>query len=136
MPMITIHHTGKSDAALSRRLAEQVTDLTRIHLKKDPAVTAIAVIAVNPEHWFAGGRSLAGQKLATFWLDIKVTDATNTKGEMSSYIDAVFATLSGTLGPTHSESYILIHEVPAAAYGFGGQTQEYRFISGQMQPSA
>ncbi len=136
MPMITIHHTCKSNAALSRRLAEQVTELTRIHLKKDPTVTAVAVLAVDPTHWFAGGRSLAEQNLATFWLDVKVTDATNTKAEMASYIDAVFASLSGTLGPTHSESYILIHEVPAAAYGFGGQTQEYRFISGRMQPLA
>lgn len=135
MPMINLHHTGKPDPALSRRLAEQVTDLTRIHLKKDPAVTSVAVQTVDPEHWFAGGRSLAEQGLATFWLDIKVTDATNTKAEMASYIEAIFATLSDTLGPMHTESYILVHEVPAAAYGFGGQTQEYRFVSGRMEPA-
>jgi 4-oxalocrotonate tautomerase len=135
MPMITLHHTGKSDAALSSRLAEQVTELTRVHLKKDPAVTAVAVLAVDPAHWFIGRRSLAEQNLASFWLDIKVTDATNTKAEMARYITAVFTGISGTLGPIHSESYVLVHEVPAAAYGFGGQTQEFRFIYGRMQPS-
>ncbi len=135
MPMITLHHTGKRDRALSRQLAAEVTELTRTHLTKDPAVTAVAVHAVDPAHWFAGGLSLAEQGLATFWLDIKVTDATNTKAEMASYIEAVFTSLSGALGPTHTESYILVHEVPAAAYGYGGQTQEYRFISGRIRPA-
>lgn len=130
--MITLHHTGKPDADLSHRLAATVTELTRIHLNKDPAVTAVAVLAVDPQHWFAGGSSLAEQELAAFWLDIKVTDATNTKVEMANYINAVFATLSDALGPTHSESYILVHEVPAAAYGFGGRTQEHRFIAGRL----
>jgi 4-oxalocrotonate tautomerase len=133
MPIINIHHTAKPDAALSRRLAEQVTEITRTHLKKDPSITAVAVHYVDPEHWFAGGKSLAEQGLATFWLDIKVVDGTNTKVEMANYLEDVFATVSGTLGPTHGESYILVHEVPAAAYGFGGKTQEFRFVSGRLK---
>jgi len=28
----------------------------------------------------------------------------------------------------HEESYIYIHDVRAEAYGFGGLTQEYRYI--------
>lgn len=136
MPIINIHHTAKPDPALSRRLAEQVTELTRSHLKKDPTITAVAIHHVEPEHWFAGGRSLAEQGLTTFWLDIKVVDGTNTKAELANYLEDVFATVSDTLGPTHTESYILVHEVPAAAYGFAGKTQEFRFISGRMQPAA
>ncbi len=52
---------------------------------------------------------------------------------MSVSLEAVFATVSDILGPTYSESYVLVHEVPAAAYGFGGKTQEFRFISGRMR---
>ncbi|TIU15018.1 MAG: 4-oxalocrotonate tautomerase, partial [Mesorhizobium sp.] len=26
-----------------------------------------------------------------------------------------------------------VHEVPAAAYGYGGKTQEFRFISGRLK---
>ncbi len=37
------------------------------------------------------------------------------------------------LGGVHHESYALVHEVPASAYGFGGQTQEFRFIAGRMK---
>jgi 4-oxalocrotonate tautomerase len=61
---------------------------------------------------------------------------TNTKAELAKYLEAVFATLSTTLGKTHTESYILVHEVPAASYGFGGKTQEFRFISGRLKQAA
>ncbi len=136
MPIINVSVTGKPDPALSERIAQQVTELTRSHLRKDPTITAVAVHYVDPAHWFAGGRSLAAQGVNTFWLDIKVVDGTNTKQEMAAYLEDVYATLAGTLGETHQESYILVHEVPAAAYGFGGKTQEFRFISGKLKATA
>jgi 4-oxalocrotonate tautomerase len=136
MPIINVSITGRPDPVLSQRIAEQVTELTKSHLKKDPTITAVAIHYVDPAHWFAGGKSLAAQGANTFWLDIKVVDGTNTKQEIASYLEDVFATLSGTLGTTHTESYILVHEVPAAAYGFGGKTQEFRFISGRLKQAA
>lgn len=132
MPIINLSVTGTPSAALSAQLAACVSQLTQVHLRKDPTITAVAVTYIDPQHWFAGGRSLAEQGVATFWLDIKVVDGTNTKGELASYLDSVFRELSAILGPTHHESYALVHEVPASAYGFGGKTQEYRFIEGRM----
>jgi len=136
MPIINVSVAGKPDPALSQRIALQVTELTKSHLKKDPTVTAVAIHYVDPIHWFAGGQSLADQGANTFWLDIKVVDGTNTKPELAKYLEDVFAALSVTLGKTHTESYILVHEVPAAAYGFGGKTQEFRFISGTLKQAA
>ena len=132
MPIITIAVTGKPDPDLSARLAAQITELTRAHLRKDPAVTAVAVSYIDPHHWFAGGKSLAAQERNSFWLDIKVVDGTNTKAEFADYLQSVFAAMENMIGPVHEESYILVHEVPAAAYGYGGKTQEFRFISGRM----
>jgi 4-oxalocrotonate tautomerase len=136
MPIITIAVTGKPDPALSARLAGEITELTRIHLRKDPTVTAVAVSYVDPQHWFAGGASLAAQEKNSFWLDIKVVDGTNTKAELSAYLEHIFAAMSDMLGAVHEESYILVHEVPAAAYGYGGKTQEFRFIAGRMESRA
>jgi 4-oxalocrotonate tautomerase len=136
MPIINIAVTGKPDPALSARLAAEVTELTRTHLRKDPTITAVAVTYIDPQHWFAGGQSLTAQGKNTFWLDIKVVDGTNTKTELAAYQQHIFAAMSAILGPVHSESYILVHEVPAAAYGYGGKTQEFRFISGRIQPNA
>ena len=132
MPIINISVTGRPAAELSAKIAEQVTSLTQVHLRKDPTITAVAVHYVDPDHWFAGGRSLAQQRTNTFWLDIKVVDGTNTKQELASYLDATFKALSSSLGGAHTESYVLVHEVPAAAYGFGGKTQEFRYIAGHL----
>ncbi len=134
VPIINISVTGKPDPALSQRIALEATRLTGRHLKKDPTITAVAVHYVDPAHWFAGGTSLAEQHANTFWLDIKVVDGTNTKQEMASYLEEIFASLGTLLGTAHNESYVLVHEVPAAAYGFGGKTQEFRFISGKLKP--
>lgn len=95
-------------------------------------MTAVVVSYVDPRHWFAGGKSLASQQASSFWLDIKVVDGTNTKQELGAYIEAIFASFEDILGTVHPESYVLVHEVPAAAYGYGGKTQEFRYISGRL----
>ena len=133
MPIINIAVTGKPDPNLSARLAAEISALTMTHLRKDPTVTAIAVSYVDPQHWFAGGRSLAEHGQNSFWLDIKVVDGTNTKPELASYLSHVFAAMGSLLGNVHQESYILVHEVSAAAYGYGGKTQEFRFIAGRLE---
>ena len=136
MPIINISVTGEPDPALSQRIAREVTEVTRQQLRKDPTLTAVAVQYIDPAHWFAGGQSLKAQAANSFWLDVKVVDGTNTKAEMAAYIEAIYATLAAILGHTHSESYALVHEVPAAAYGYGGKTQEFRFISGKLKTAA
>ncbi|AHK45939.1 hypothetical protein OV14_a0911 [Ensifer adhaerens OV14] len=133
MPIINVTVTGKADPALSQRIATVVRELTATHLRKDPTITAIVVNYADPLHWFAGGRSLAEQGTNSLWLDIKVVDGTNTKQEMASYLQAVFAGFQQLLGNLHPESYILVHEVSAAAYGFEGKTQEFRYISNQLK---
>ncbi len=133
MPIINVSVTGKADPALSQRIATAVSELTANHLHKDPTITAVVVSYVDPAHWFAGGRSLADQGANSFWLDIKVVDGTNTKQEMANYLEAVFAGFQQLLGNVHSESYILVHEVSAAAYGFEGKTQEFRYISNKLK---
>jgi len=133
MPIITISVTGKPDARLSATIAKEITELTATHLRKDPTITAAAISYLDPQHWFAGGKSLAEHGTNSFWLDIKVVDGTNTKLEHEAYLKAIFAAFGRLLGNVHEESYALVHEVPAAAYGFGGKTQEFRFISGRLK---
>lgn len=136
MPYINVKVTAPPDTARSARIAAEISALTRTHLRKDPTITAVAVESVEPAHWFVGGRSLADLEQRTFWLDIKVVDGTNTKTEMASYIEAVFAAMADILGDLHGESYVLVHERAAAAYGFGGKTQEFRFVAGRMTAAA
>lgn len=133
MPIINIAVTAAPDYDHSATIANAVTDLTRQHLRKDPTITAVAIQHVDPGHWFAGGASLASHGQQSYWLDIKVVDGTNTKPELAAYLEALFACMNQLLGSVHTESYALVHEVPAWAYGYGGQTQEFRYISGRLK---
>ncbi|WP_426442555.1 tautomerase family protein [Bradyrhizobium genosp. P] len=112
-----------------------VSELTARILHKDPKVTAVIVKSADAADWFAGGKSLAEQKLASYWLDIHVTEGTNTKDEKGAYLAALFQRIENLLGPLHNETYAHVDEVKGDAYGFGGLTQERRYIAGKLEVS-
>ena len=133
MPILNLKVSATRSAALSRTLSEGLVEATARILKKNPEITAVAIDYVFPEDWIVGGRSLAEQDKASFWLDIKVVDGTNTKDEKALYLAEVFAFMGRVLGDLHPESYVLVHEVPADAYGFGGLTQEHRYVANKLR---
>ena len=59
-------------------------------------------------------------------------DSTNTKDEKAAYVAAAFEGFSRLLGDLHEESYIHIQDVRADAYGYGGRTQEFRYIRAKL----
>lgn len=133
MPLITVSYTSsRQSPSLKADIASVVSELTAKILHKDPKVTAIIVKSVDAADWFAGGKSLADQKLASYWIDIHVTEGTNTKDEKAAYLAAMFERMAGILGPLHPETYLHVDEVKGDAYGFGGLTQERRYIAGKL----
>jgi 4-oxalocrotonate tautomerase len=134
MPLITVtYSSSRHIPSLKAEIAAAVTELTARILCKDPKVTAIIVKSVDAADWFAGGKSLAEQNLASFWLDIHVSEGTNTKDEKAAYLAAMFKRMGELLGPLHNESYLHVDEVRGDAYGFGGLTQERRYIAGKLE---
>ena len=131
MPLITVQYTSQRHLPKAD-IAAAVTKLSADILHKDPKVTAVIVQSVDPADWFAGGQSLADQKLASVWVDIHISDGTNSKDEKADFIAATFKRMDELLGPLHNESYIYVHDARADAYGFGGLTQERRYIAGKL----
>ncbi len=137
MPIIQVKYsTPKQASGLVKQIAAAASRLSAQHLRKNPEVTAVTVEAIAADSWFAGGVSLAEQNKASFFLDIKIVDGTNTKDEKAAFIAAVFATMGELLGDLHHESYVYVHDVSASAYGFGGLTQEKRYIAGKLGVAA
>src|SRR3954447_24379696 len=137
MPLITVTYcTPQPTPSIKADIAAAVSDLTARILRKDPKVTAIILKAVDASDWFAGGRSLAEQGLASYWLDIHVSEGTNTKDEKAAYLAAMFNRMAELLGPLHPETYLHVDEVKADAYGFGGLTQEQRYITTKLAVAA
>ncbi len=132
MPILNLKLSTAPDAAQSARIAATLSQLTARILQKDAALTSVAIAHQAAEHWFIGGEALAQQRRHSFFLDILVTDETNTAAQKSAYIAAVFDAMRGLLGELHEVSYIHIHDARAAAWGYGGLTQQYRAVKQQL----
>ena len=128
MPILNVKVSQPANAKMSVDIAETLLELTTRILHKKRQLTSITIDYVAPEHWIVGGSSLAAQRKNSFYFDIKVVDGTNTKDEKEQYIAESFQAFEKLLGDLHDESYIYVHDVRAEAYGFGGLTQEYRYI--------
>jgi 4-oxalocrotonate tautomerase len=127
MPILNVKVSAQRSPELTEHIGAILLDLTTRILKKKPEVTSIAIDYVHPDDWIVGGQSLSSQGKSSIYFDIKITDETNTKAEKAEYIRAAFSAFSQLLGNLHEESYIYVHDVRAASYGYGGKTQEYRF---------
>jgi 4-oxalocrotonate tautomerase len=127
MPILNVKIGAPESRETTQRVAALLIDLTSRILRKDPKVTAIAIDYADPEDWIIAGKSLVEHGKASFYFDIKITDETNTKDEKAQYIREAFAGFRQILGEVHEESYIYVQDVRAAAYGYGGRTQESRY---------
>jgi 4-oxalocrotonate tautomerase len=129
MPILDLKLSAQPDPDLVAAVSETLLELTTRILHKQRQLTAIAIDFVPPEHWVVGGATLAAQHRRSFFLEIKIVDGTNTKDEKAAYVAAVFDAMARLLGDLHDESYVHLHDVRADAYGYGGRTQEFRYIS-------
>ncbi len=131
MPYLNVKLCAPESRETTERIASLLTTLTADVLKKKRELTSVALEYVSAQRWYIAGAPLAAQEVATFYLDVKVTEGTNTKDEKAAYVQQVFAAVEQVLGKLHPASYIVIHEVRADAWGYSGATQEYRYVSGK-----
>ncbi len=133
--MPTIHALVSSprvDAAAIGEIARTLVSLSGRLLGKAEAVTATVVETIAPTQWFVGTRSLADLDAASFRVVIRVTQGTNDKDEKAAFVAAASAAMARILGATRPESYVVVDEVPADAWGWGGETQEHRAIAARI----
>jgi len=127
MPYLHIQISGARDDALARRTADAAAELTAGILHKDRALTAVVVEFIEPAHWFIAGQPVSASALRSYHWYVSITDETNTKAEKARYIAAVHAAMDELLGGVAEHSYVLVADVRASAYGYGGLTQEFRY---------
>lgn len=128
MPYLDLTLSFDPSSKLRDRIAGALTDLTVSVLGKQRELIAVSMRTTPASHWTIGGSSLAAQGLASFHLDVQVTEGTNVKREKAAYVARVFEAMAGLLGPLAPASYVVIHELRADAWGYGGRTQEERYI--------
>jgi len=128
MPYLNLSYAAPEALAVAE-VAATLTGLTVDLLGKKESLTVVHITRTPADHWFVGGQALApGQSGAV--LEIRITDGTNTKAQKAAFIRAAFAVLAAQLAELHPASYVAIHEPRADAWGYSGETQEYRYIRG------
>lgn len=126
MPHIVLHLSGAPDATRTRQAVDAVVRLTQSVLDKKLPVIAVAVQHIAADQWFIGGETLASLGRSAFQLDISITDETNTKADKARYLREVHAAMAALMPDLHEVSYVHVIDARAAAYGYGGLTQEHR----------
>ena len=112
-------HNPDRYTALARRL----TALTAQILGKRPEVTAVLIDDLPAARWHIGGEPV---QRPTARLEICITAGTNTADEKAAFIAAAWRELQAQLGarqPIEPASYVVVRELPAGDWGYGGQTQ-------------
>ncbi len=126
MPTLQLKVAPLLNPARYRALAHALTQITAEHLGKREEVTAVVIDDLPAARWYIGGRDV---ERATALLEISITEGTNTVAQKEAFIAAAFAELEQQLGygrPLEEASYVIVREVPASDWGYGGRTQAAR----------
>jgi 4-oxalocrotonate tautomerase len=123
MPTLQLKITPPQSTERLSLLARRLTDLSTEVLGKRREVTAVVIEELWPGRWFIGGRN---PREATAMLEIRVTSGTNSVEEKEDFIAAAWEELQQQLGPLEEGSYVVVQEVAATDWGYGGRTQAAR----------
>jgi 4-oxalocrotonate tautomerase len=123
MPTLQLKLSPPLPAERLSTLARRLTQLSTDVLGKRSELTALTVEELWPGRWFIGGRT-APQ--ATAMLEIRVTRGTNSEEEKEDFIAAAYDELEHQLGSLAEASYVVVQEVAATDWGYGGRTQAAR----------
>jgi 4-oxalocrotonate tautomerase len=129
MPTLNLTLSPPQNPARLADLAEALTAITVATLGKRAEVTAVLIDERRATHWTIGGKT---PQRPTAWLEIKVTAGTNSTDQKAAFIAAAFAELQQQLAPgaqLEAASYVIVHELPATDWGYGGQTQRARQVA-------
>jgi len=126
MPTLLLKVSPLQNPSRYAALAQALTRITADTLGKRAEVTAVVIEDIPSARWYVGGAEVAR---ATALLEISITQGTNTADEKSAFIAMAYAELERQLGfgkPLEPASYVIVREVAATDWGYGGQTQAAR----------
>ncbi len=126
MPYVQIRLFSQH-AVNTAQLGEEATRLMAGIMHKKQEVTVVEVVTTQSA-WHANGKPVNGP--AAF-VDVKITRGTNSESDKSHLLEAFQALLDRELGPLAAPAYVVIHEIPATDWGYGGRSQSAR-MAGQL----
>lgn len=124
MPFVSLKIAGPELTPVQKRaLQTGFTELMAGPMRKVHDLTAVAIESIETSDWSTGARPSEGRSA---YAEVKVTQGTNSPREMRQFIAEGHALLTATLGTLPEATYVVVHEIPAQAWGYAGKTQEAR----------
>ena len=129
MPYINIRLCSNLDNEQRKRLYEQTTSLMNTVMGKRREVTVVHIQESEPQQWSTNAIPLTAEEPVGAYVDIKVTDGTNTPGEKAEMISQTVKMLQDVVGTIQEACYVVVDDVPANSWGYNGKTQAARAAS-------
>ena len=129
MPTLSLKIAPLQNPERYQQLARALTVLAAELLGKRAAVTAVIIDDLPGAQWYVGGEDV--QK-PTAMLEISITQGTNTPAEKAAFVRAAYEELERQLahgGRLEEASYVIVRELPAGDWGYGGRTQLERKLA-------
>ena len=124
MPLVSLKIAGPELTPVQKRaLQTGFTKLMAGPMRKVHDLTAVAIERIETSDWSTAARPSEGRSA---YAEVKVTQGTNSPQEMQQFIAEGHALLTATLGTLPEATYVVVHEIPAQAWGYAGKTQEAR----------
>ena len=96
---------------------------------KRRAVTVVHIQESESHHWATNAVSLAAGDPVGAYVDIKVTEGTNTPEEKAKMIAETVKLLRDVVGTVQEACYVVIDDLAADSWGYDGRTQAARAAS-------
>jgi 4-oxalocrotonate tautomerase len=92
-------------------------------------VTVVHIQESEPQQWSTNAIPVAAGKPISAYVDIKVTDGTNTSEEKAEMISQTVKMLGDVVGTIQEACYVVIDDISADSWGYNGKTQAARAAS-------
>lgn len=127
MPFINISLSGSElSNDQKEQLFHQTTELMHEVMHKKKELTSVRIQCSESCDWAIGSRLMNEGKERAVYMDIKVTEGTNTTAEKSEMIKQSILMLKHVVGPIAEASYVVIHDIAGDSWGYDGLTQQAR----------
>lgn len=133
MPTLHLKVAPLQNPERYQHLARALTRITAETLGKRADVTAVVIDDLPAARWYVGGQDV---QRPTAMLEISITAGTNSPQEKQAFIQQAFSELQRQLahgGELEEASYVIVRELPATDWGYGGRTQRDRQLARQRE---
>lgn len=126
MPYINIRLGVKLNNTQRDQLNQKTTLFMNTIMGKRREVTVVHIQEDDPKQWATNAIALNKEDPTGAFVDIKVTEGTNTREEKAEMILQTVKMLQGVVGTIQEACYVIIDDIPANSWGYGGKTQAAR----------